>query len=57
MVGPVPETVQDSKQDAICYAIFVFVCTSKFTNIAESWPIEMVEPVPETVQDSKWDVI
>ncbi len=54
LVGPVPETVQDSKQDATC---FVMLCLSKFGNFAESWLIEMAGPVLETVQDKKQDTI
>jgi hypothetical protein len=53
----VPETVKDSKQDTICFALFVLVCRSKFRNSAEPWPIEMVGLVPETGQDSKQDTI
>ncbi len=42
LVGPVPEIVQDSKQDAPCFAMFDVVCESKFSNFAESWAIEIV---------------
>ena len=52
LVGPVPETVQDSNQGAICFGMFELVCRSKFSNFAKSWPNQLVGPVPETAQDS-----
>ena len=45
MVGPVPETAQDDKEDTIYFVMFGHVCGSKFSNLARSWSIEMVEPV------------
>src|SRR6266478_3425297 len=57
MFGPVPETVQGRKQDAICLGMFELVCRSKFSNFAKSWPIELVGPIPETVQDSNQGAI
>ncbi len=37
MVGPVLETIQDNKQDTICFAKFDPVCMSKFGTCAASW--------------------
>ncbi len=44
MVGPVPKTVQDGKQDTLCGIVFDLVCESKFGNFAESWLIEIIGP-------------
>jgi hypothetical protein len=55
MVQPVPGTVQDAKQDATCFDMFVLVCGSKMGNWAKSCSIEMAQPVPATVQDAKQD--
>ncbi len=57
MVGPVPETGQEGKQDTIYFVMFGLVYRYKSSNFAESWPIEMVGSVPETVQDGKQDTI
>jgi hypothetical protein len=55
LVGPVSETVNDSKQDTVYVVMFGLVYISKFGNFAESQPFEMVRPFPETVQDGKQD--
>ena len=57
MVGPVPETGQEDKQDTIYFVMFGLVYRYKSTNFAESWPIEMVGSVPDTVQDTKQDTL
>jgi hypothetical protein len=57
MVGSVSKAAHDNKQDKICVVMFGLVYRSKFSNFAESSPIEMVGPVPETVQGGKQDPI